>query len=364
MTIDQQDASNDQQITNGTPSTASRIKPAALESVFPTPARRARSRSTDSQNNDQPSPLPSQKLGFANNASSTPQKHKSIEALRSHASRALMNRRSSSADPDRSWQRREASKKTSQYFEEAFAVRPPYNTARDRVARDSMIVAELCLNCLVDLVKSALQPMANVGQIEDEEKQRNFLADFLMTLGEVYQRPTNNIMITTVTNAHIMLAGSTEAAYLLTITALPFEIVPIKNQRTITIVQEHLSEALLIPSSRGVIKFHAIREEDFATNSMTVQQEIEKFEQKTVEEKRGLGLRSRQSNRASRKSTLLRSEAPAEGLEPSRSSTPILSISTRLYEHEEDAKVTLVNSVGKAIKGRKSIMSFWKRNGT
>jgi len=171
-------------------------------------------------------------------------------------------------------------------------------------------------------------------------------------------------MITAVTNAHIMLAGSTESAYLLTITALPSEIVPIKNQRTITIVQDYLSEALLIPSSRGVVKFYAVREEDFATNSMTVQQEIEKTEQKDAEERRGLGLRSRQSNRTSRKSTLLRSEAPAEGTEPSRSTTPILSSSTRLYEHEEDAKAIRVNSAGKAVKGRKSIMSFWKRNGS
>lgn len=185
-----------------------------------------------------------------------------------------------------------------------------------------------------------------------------------MTLGEVYQRPTNNIMITAVTNAQIMLAGSTESAYLLAITALPSEIVPIKNRRTTAIVQEHLSEVLLIPSNRGVIKFHAIREEEFATNGMTVQQEIEKIEQKAAEEKRGLGLGSRQSNRASKKSTLLRSETPANGLEPSRSNTPILPSSTKLYEHEEDAKPSHIYSVGKTAKARKSIMSFWKRNGT
>jgi len=149
MTIDHKDDGDDQHITNGTPSTSSRIKPVALESVFPTPSRRARSRSTSTLNNDQALPLPSQNFGFANNASLTPQKYKSIEVLRSHASRALMNRRSSSIDPEKSWRSREASKKTSQYFEEAFAVRPPYNTAKDRVARGSMIVAELCLNCLV-----------------------------------------------------------------------------------------------------------------------------------------------------------------------------------------------------------------------
>lgn len=185
-----------------------------------------------------------------------------------------------------------------------------------------------------------------------------------MTLSEIYQRPTNNIMITAVTDAQIMLGGSTEPAYLLTITALPSEIAPIKNQRTTAILQEYISEALPVPTHRGVVKFCPVKEENLAMNGMTIQQEIEKLEQKTTDEKRSLGLKSRQSNRASRKSTILRSETPITGLDMTRSGTPILIIPTKTSADEHDLQINRAHSTGKMTRGRKSIMSFWKRNGS
>ncbi|KAJ9659180.1 hypothetical protein H2198_003322, partial [Neophaeococcomyces mojaviensis] len=110
MPSHQQDGENEQN-KNGTPSTASRVKPAAIESIFPTPARRETTGSTSSQKSGRASPAHGRISGVANNASSTPQKHKSIEALRSQASRAFSNGRSSSTDPDKPWQRRGTSKK-------------------------------------------------------------------------------------------------------------------------------------------------------------------------------------------------------------------------------------------------------------
>ena len=51
-----------------------------------------------------------------------------------------------------SWNRQQWSKKKSQYYGEAFAVREPNNTARDRITSDSLITAEIRLNCGVSLV--------------------------------------------------------------------------------------------------------------------------------------------------------------------------------------------------------------------
>lgn len=57
------------------------------------------------------------------------------------------------------WDRQQLSKKRSQYYGEVFAYREPHNTAKDRVTRDSVIVAEIKLNCKVGLQE--LQDMSD-----------------------------------------------------------------------------------------------------------------------------------------------------------------------------------------------------------
>lgn len=42
-----------------------------------------------------------------------------------------------------SWDRQQLSKKRSQYYGEIFAYREPHNTAKDRVTRDAVIVADI-----------------------------------------------------------------------------------------------------------------------------------------------------------------------------------------------------------------------------
>jgi hypothetical protein len=46
---------------------------------------------------------------------------------------------------------RELSKKKSQYYGEVFACREPHTSARDRVTRDSIVMAELRTNVIVSL---------------------------------------------------------------------------------------------------------------------------------------------------------------------------------------------------------------------
>lgn len=149
MASEQQDEAQEQN-GNGTPSTASRIRPAPVENAFPTPTppRRQASRRSESQRSGRQSPAPS-RLFQLGKSSPAPKEHKSVEALRSNVSRGGSNGLSSAGELEKSWQRKELSKRTSQFFDQAFAVREPYNSARDRVTRDSLTVVELRTNCCV-----------------------------------------------------------------------------------------------------------------------------------------------------------------------------------------------------------------------
>jgi len=135
---------------NGTPSTASRIRSAPIENAFPTPTppRRQESRRSESQKSDRRSTAPN-RLFHLGRSSPAPKEHKSVEVLRSNVSRGGSNGLSSASELEKSWQNKDLSKRNSQFFDQAFAVRPPYNSAKDRVARDSMIVVELRTSCCV-----------------------------------------------------------------------------------------------------------------------------------------------------------------------------------------------------------------------
>ena len=347
--------STDEQNDGGTPSTASHIRPAPVENAFPTPTPPGGrgSRRSESQRSDQHPTAPTRLFQFGKSLPA-PKEHKSVEAQRSNVSRGGSNGLSGAGELEKSWQSKDLSKRTSQFFDQAFAVREPYNSARERVARDSMIVVELQTNGCVCHGQNVI-PKANLEpQLETEQ---SFLNDLLMTVSEVYHKPPTNIAITTTTDAHIMIGGSTEPAYLLTITALSSEIASVKNLRATMMIQEFLSESLKVTASRGVIKFWPIKEEDLGTNGTTVRGEIDKLE---AEEKRIGGLRSRQSNRTSKRSALPSMSEDYGNLEQSRSDTPIL-LPTDIDGDEEKPTHSEL-SAGKMMRGKKSIMSFWKKS--
>ncbi len=68
--------------------------------------------------------------------------------------------------------RHQLSKKRSQYYGEVFAYREPHNTAKDRVTRDSVVVAEVKLNCKVSLEK--LQEPDDVNVATSSTWSRHF----------------------------------------------------------------------------------------------------------------------------------------------------------------------------------------------
>lgn len=180
-------------------------------------------------------------------------------------------------------------------------------------------------------------------------------------MSEIYHKPTHNIMIVATTDASILISGSTEPAYLISLTALPSEIASMKNLRATTMVQEFVAESLKIPANRGVVKFQSVKEDEIGTNGITIRDEIDKIE---AEEKRGLSLRSRQSTRTKRGSTLPSMSEAFGVMDHSRSNTPMLSRDGELEDEQDDKEKPLrnVTSAGKIMKGKKSIMSFWKRN--
>lgn len=189
------------------------------------------------------------------------------------------------------------------------------------------------------------------------EQEQTFLNDLLMTVSEIYHKPPTSIMITITTDAAIMIGGSIEPVYLLTVTALPSEIASVKNIRATMMIQDFLSDSLKVPASRGVVKFLPIREEDLGANGSTVRGDIDKLE---AEEKRIGSLRSRQSNRASKKSALPSMSEDYGDLEQSRSDTPMLLPTDS--EVGEEKPYGSRSSTGKMMRGRKSIMSFWKKS--
>lgn len=91
-------------------------------------------------------------------------------------------------------------------------------------------------------------------------------------------------MITVNHSACLLLAGSFEPTYLLTITALPVQLQPTTNKRNAALIQTFLSESLGVPLDRGIIKFVPIQDVCIATNGTTILGEIESLERQMGEE--------------------------------------------------------------------------------
>jgi hypothetical protein len=109
-------------------------------------------------------------------------------------------------------------------------------------------------------------------------------------------------MINVTHSACLMMAGSFEPAYLLTITAIPSELQPVTNKRNAYLIQHFIADTLQVPSNRGVIRFQDVPEQRLGTNGSTVAGEIERLEKAQAEESNGVG-RS-MTSKSSRKSLI------------------------------------------------------------
>ncbi|KAF2683861.1 hypothetical protein K458DRAFT_432046 [Lentithecium fluviatile CBS 122367] len=175
-----------------------------------------------------------------------------------------------------------------QYYEEQFAYKDDAtSSARERVTKDAPIVAELRTNVI----------------IKDEY---TLVTDLSHHLSTRYQRPESSIMITVNHSACLLLGGSFEPTYVLTITALPIQLLPTTNKRNAALIQNFMFESIGVPLDRGMIKFIPIQEECIATNGMTILGEIERLEQQQVEANGGL---ARSFTKGSRKSAVTKAKS-------------------------------------------------------
>ncbi|KAF2641890.1 hypothetical protein P280DRAFT_468378 [Massarina eburnea CBS 473.64] len=196
------------------------------------------------------------------------------------------------------------SRRRAQYYAEQFAYKDDTtSSARDRVTKDAPIVAELRTNVI----------------IKDEY---TLVTDLSHHLSTRYQRPESSIMITVNHSACLLLAGSFEPCYVLSITALPIQLQPTTNKRNAALIQNFMFESIGVPSDRGIVKFMPIEAECIATNGATIQGEIDRMERLQVEEngglKRALTKNSRRSAVTKAKSSFQLSRSDSKANAPVR----------------------------------------------
>ncbi|CAD6500808.1 BgTH12-06514 [Blumeria graminis f. sp. triticale] len=173
--------------------------------------------------------------------------------------------RSTPGDPKSSLEmknsyQRDVARKRSLYFEDAFAVnRKPLYSPRERILLESLIMADIKTNVI----------------IHDEH---TFITDLSYALSTRYQRPQNSILVTMSHSCCVLFGGNFEPAYIMNITALPSQVLPVTNKRNAVLLGRLMEESLGVSAERGVIKFTAIAEENLANHGRTVAADIEDLE--------------------------------------------------------------------------------------
>ncbi|KAG9187275.1 hypothetical protein G6011_05146 [Alternaria panax] len=226
-----------------------------------------------------PSPSPSQ-FSFA----SSPQSVQNVEL-------DPRDRRSPAADGVGPL-RPVTSRSRAQFYEDQFSYKDGIaSSARERVTKDAPIVAELRTNVI----------------IKDEY---TLVTDLSHHLSTRYQRPEASIMITVNHSACLLLGGSFEPTYMLTINALPVQLQPTTNKRNAALIQTFMAESIGVSADRGIVKFVPIPEESLAMNGQTILGEIERLERQQAEEtgsniKRAMTKSSRKSATRAKSSNML-----------------------------------------------------------
>ncbi|KAF1844283.1 Tautomerase/MIF [Cucurbitaria berberidis CBS 394.84] len=206
------------------------------------------------------------------------------------------------------------SRSRQQFYDDSFSCKESApSSARDRVTKDAPIVADLRTNVI----------------IKDEY---TLVTDLSHHLSTRYQRPESSIMITVNHSACLLLGGSFEPTYILTINALPVQVQPTTNKRNAALIQTFMTESIGVSPDRGIIKFVAIAEENMAMNGMTILGEIERLERQQAEAtgsniKRAMTKSSRKSAISKAKSSiqLARNDSKADPRQRTGVAAPIPS---------------------------------------
>ncbi|KAH6671545.1 Tautomerase/MIF superfamily [Plectosphaerella plurivora] len=147
------------------------------------------------------------------------------------------------------------SKSRSMYFEGAFQAGREVSPAKDRARSEAMVMADVRTNII----------------IRDEF---SFITDLSYQLSIRYQRPVSSVVATLQHGACMLFGGTFDPAYVMSVSALPSDIAPTKNRRNAALIQKHMEESLGVASSRGLLRFVAVPEENTARSGKTVAGEI------------------------------------------------------------------------------------------
>jgi hypothetical protein len=117
--------------------------------------------------------------------------------------------------------------------------------------------------------------LAHEIKVSDEY---TFITGLSHNLSSRYQRPESSILVTLTHSVCLLLGGSFDPAYVMTITALPSQVQPVTNKRNTILLAKLLEESLGVPPVRGLIKFVGVQEENLAFNGKTAAAEIRDLE--------------------------------------------------------------------------------------
>lgn len=180
------------------------------------------------------------------------------------------------------------SRSRAQFYEDQFSYKDGIaSSARERVTKDAPIVAELRTNVIIN-------------------DEYTLVTDLSHHLSMRYQRPETSIMITVNHSACLLLGGSFEPTYILTINALPVQVQPTTNKRNASLIQTFMAESIGVSPDRGIVKFIPIPEESLAMNGMTILGDIERMERQTGEDSSNI---KRAVTKSSRKSVVAKAKS-------------------------------------------------------
>lgn len=116
-------------------------------------------------------------------------------------------------------------------------------------------------------------------------------------------------MITVNHSACLLLGGSFEPTYILTVNALPVQLQPTTNKRNAALIQNFMCESIGVTPDRGIIKFVAIQEDSLAMNGTTILGDIERLERQQAEEGGAAAGMKRAITKSSRKSAVSKAKS-------------------------------------------------------
>ena len=268
---------------------------------------------------------------------------------------------------------KDRSTRKSNYFGEVFAYREANTSVKERATRESVITAEVKTNVIVCIIRGhseAVRRKADAAlcfilKVKDEY---SFITDLSTQISQRYQRPQAFIMIMLDHSSCLMYGGSFDPAYMLTISALPAQLMPTTNKRNASLIQQFFTESLNVPADRGIVRFIAIPEENLASDGMTVMGIMENQNRASMKEQSLDRRMSRQrmgSMSRPKRSETIKEIEPAEkrrsrsvgsdGAKPNESAPPIPPLPMDINSLDKQAEK--VQKMGK----RKSILNMFNK---